>query len=134
MSNIIFDIKEGLTNSEEITVNYDDTAIKYGSGTVEVLSTPAMIGLMEKVAMNCVATLIPEGFITLGTEVNIRHIKATPVGMKVRCEARLLETEGRKLTFEVSAWDEIAQIGIGIHKRYIVNHNEFMNKITKGTK
>lgn len=124
-------LHEGISGNSKIIVTAEDTAAKYGSGLIEVFATPAMIGLMENTAQLSVQQLLPEGAITVGTEVNIKHIKATPVGMEVKCESRLIKIEGKKLVFEVLAWDEIALIGSGLHTRYIVDAKKFMENLSK---
>lgn len=115
----------------EITVSSNDTANYYGSGDLDVYATPAMTALMENAAMNCVNQELPDGFTTVGIEINVRHIRATPVGVKVRAEALLEKVEGKKLIFKVEAYDDMGKIGEGIHKRYIVNSEEFFKKITR---
>lgn len=125
-------IKTGLTHTMEKTVLPEDSASRYDSGLVEVFSTPAMIALMEGTCYRCVLPFLPEGFSTVGVEVNIRHIKATPIGMKVRCEAILKEVKEKRLEFEVKAWDEQGLIGDGKHVRYIIDEKKFLEKI-KGT-
>jgi predicted thioesterase len=122
-------IKAGLEIEIEQIVKQEDTAAAYGSGLVEVFATPAMIALMENAAMKCVLPELPEGFNTVGTEVNIQHIKATPVGQKVTCKATLTEVEGRKLVFHVEAHDENGKIGMGSHTRFIINTEKFMSKL-----
>lgn len=115
----------------EITVNKSDTASSYGSGNLDVYATPAMTALMENAAMNCVNQELPDGFTTVGIEINVRHLRATPVGVKVRAEAILDKSEGKKLIFKVAAYDDMGKIGEGIHIRYIVNSEEFIKKITR---
>lgn len=119
----------GIEGEKEIIVQTEDTAARYGSGLIEVFATPAMIGLMESTAQQSVQHLLDDGLITLGTEVNIRHLKATPVGMKVNCKSKLIAIEGKKLLFEVNASDETGIIGDGTHSRYIVDAEKFMAKL-----
>jgi fluoroacetyl-CoA thioesterase len=126
-----FSIKPGLLYSAEKTVQTEDTAAHYGSGLVAVFATPAMIALMENTAMHVVLPYLPEGYNTVGTEINVKHIKATPVGIRVTCEARLLEVDGKKLVFSLVANDEEGKIGEGTHTRYIINTAEFMKRIEK---
>lgn len=124
-------LNTGLQFELKQTVEYKDTAANYGSGLVEVFATPAMIALMENTCLQCVQTQLEEGFTTVGTSVNIKHIKATPKGLQVRCTATLIEADGNKLTFEVEAWDEDGKIGMGTHKRFIINNAKFMQALSK---
>ncbi|MEE4178105.1 MAG: thioesterase family protein [Bacteroides sp.] len=126
---MVHTLKPGIKGKSSLKVTPKDTAEAYGSGIVAVFSTPAMIGLMENTAHLSVQPFLEEGFITVGTEVNIRHIKATPVGMTVTAECELLEVEGNKLSFRVSAYDEKGQIGMGTHTRYVVHAESFLKKI-----
>ncbi len=125
-------ITPGIENSTTIRVEQKHTASAIGSGLIDVFATPAMIGFMEKTAQEAVQPHIPEGYITLGTTVNIKHIKATPVGQKVTFHARVTEAEGKKITFEVTAHDEHGQIGLGIHKRAVVHTENFMKSLANG--
>lgn len=124
-----FNIKEGMIAIIETRVTENDTASKLGSGNLEVFATPAMIALMENASKSCVDLHLPYGYTTVGIEVSIRHIKASPVGIKIRCEAVLTKVEGKKLFFVVEASDENGKIGEGTHVRYIVNSDEFMKRI-----
>lgn len=122
-------LKEGLSSILDVTVTKELTAMKFGSGDLEVYATPAMIALMENASKEAVTSYLSEGFTTVGIEINAKHIKATPVGMKVKCEAILTKIEGKKLFFNVTAWDETSKIGEGTHVRYIVNNEEFMKRV-----
>lgn len=124
-----FDIKEGISSKKEMYVTENDTASRLGSGNLDVFATPSMIALMENTSKDVVENILPSGFSTVGTEVSIKHIKATPLGMKVSCEAKLEKVEGKKLLYKVEAWDEKGKIGEGTHTRYIINLKDFMNKI-----
>ncbi len=119
------ELKPGLKGSAEILVGTRDTAPHVGSGKIKVLATPVMVGLMEEAALNAVEGLLPAGHQTVGIRLEISHVAATPVGMRVRAHAELLKVEGRKLTFRVSAEDEKEPIGEGVHERIIVNVARF---------
>ncbi|MBZ9606643.1 thioesterase family protein [Clostridium estertheticum] len=126
-----FNFNKDLKFTMEQTIKSSDTAISYGSGNLDVYATPAMTALMENAAMNCVQQNLPDGFTTVGIEISVKHIKATPVGVKVRAEALLSKAEGKKLFFKVEAYDDMGKIGEGIHIRYIVNSEEFMKKTAR---
>lgn len=124
-----YNLKTGIKGYKEMTVVHEATAARYGSGLVEVFATPAMIALMEGTCQFSIQPLLPEGYITVGTEVNIKHLRATPKDKKVWCESELIEVDRRKLTFKVEAWDEQGRIGTGTHGRFIVHGETFMGKI-----
>ena len=124
-----FAIATGTEGKKVITVSADKTAVAYGSGTVEVFATPAMIALMEQTSMESVAAFIPEQYVTVGTEVSIKHFKATLPGKTVSCFSKLILSQGNKLVFEVTASDESGVIGSGTHTRYIVDKLDFINKL-----
>jgi predicted thioesterase len=126
-----FNIEPGIVHIIEKSVTQNDTASSYGSGLIDVYATPAMIALMENTAQSSLKPYLPEGYITLGIEISVKHMKATPVGMKVRCESKLIKVDGKKLYFEINAWDEKGQIGSGSHIRYIVHGEEFMKKLSE---
>jgi fluoroacetyl-CoA thioesterase len=85
---------------------------------------------MENAAWRTVAPHLDEGYVTVGTVVNIRHLAATPIGQKVRAEAELIEVDGRRLVFKVEAYDERQKIGDGQHERFIVKLDKFLSRIT----
>ena len=118
----------GIKGIQEITVTEDKTAKVYGSGTLEVFGTPAMIALMENTALKSVAPYIGEENGTVGTRLDVKHVAATPVGMKVTCETELIQVEGRALTFVVKAYDECGLIGEGTHERFVVMEEKFQAK------
>lgn len=118
----------GTTHSENIVVEHKDTAAVYGSGTLEVFATPAMIALMETTCLKSVANKIGEGNSTVGTKVCVSHLKASPIGSAIRCDATLIEVDRRRLVFEVKCYDGEALIGEGTHERFIVNSEKFMSK------
>lgn len=119
----------GIKGKLEKIVAPKDTATAYGSGLVEVFATPAMIALMENTAHTSLKEYLPEGFLTVGSDVNIKHIKATAVGKKVWALSEITLIEGKKLTFSVEAFDEDGKIGFGTHTRYIVNKQRFMESL-----
>jgi predicted thioesterase len=124
-------LEVGISHEEKKTVEYKDTAANYGSGLVEVFATPAMISLMENTALKTVLPYLEEDHNTVGFEVNIKHLKPTPVGKEVTCRAILKEVDGKKLVFDVEAEDDEGKIGKGSHTRYIINTKKFMQQFDK---
>lgn len=120
-------LKVGLTATVATEVTEANTAIAYGSGGVKVFATPAMIGLMESAALSCVDPLLPTGMATVGTKVEVSHVAATPIGMKVQAQAELLEIDGKRLVFRVEAYDDAGLIGEGKHERFIIDLERFIN-------
>jgi fluoroacetyl-CoA thioesterase len=123
------EIVPGLVGQSEMVVHEENTARHLGSGNVAVLATPEMVRLMEKAAVAAVDHLLPEGYRTVGAEVDVRHLAATPVGMKVRVQAELVAVEGHKLTFRVEADDEVERIGEGEHRRVIIDLERFKARV-----
>ena len=118
-------LKPGLTGESEIVVGTRDTAPHVGSGKIKVLATPVMVSLMEEAALNAVEGLLPPGHQTVGTRLDITHVAATPVGLRVIAKAELTRVDGRRLTFRVWADDDYDRIGEGTHERIIVNVARF---------
>ena len=121
-------LETGMKGRKEIVVTQEKTAKAMGSGTLDVFATPAMIALMETTAFESVAGELEEGSGTVGTALKVKHVAATPVGMKVVCETELVEVDGRALTFSVKAFDEKGLIGEGEHERFIVFNEKFQAK------
>jgi predicted thioesterase len=125
------DIRPGLTGSAELTVGEEHTAPRIGSGKVHVLATPVMINLIEAAALAAIEHLLPPGYQSLGSLLDVRHIAATPVGMRVSAKAVVLEVQGRTVRFDVSASDEKELIGEGIHERVVVNVAKFDQRVQR---
>lgn len=123
-----------IKGNEELLVDENYTAKTMGSGTLEVFATPAMIALMEKTAWKSVQDHLDEGQGTVGIALDVKHVAATPLGMKVRCESLLIQIDGKKLTFSVKAYDEVGLIGEGTHERFIVMNEKFQNKANEKVK
>ncbi len=121
-------LETGIKGEQQVKVVYENSAAAVGSGLLEVFSTPAMIALMEKTASESVQAYLDEGQGTVGTELRIKHLAATPLGMTVRCESELTRVDGRRLIFSVKAYDDAELIGEGEHERFIINNERFMGK------
>lgn len=121
-------MKENIQATVIETVIDSNTALSVGSGSLKVYATPSMLALMEKAACEAITTHLNDGETTVGTLLNVKHLAATPVGMKVTATAKLIERDGRKLSFEVKAYDESGLIGEGSHERFIVLSDRFTEK------
>ena len=118
----------GLKASVKEMVSTENTAAKVGSGSLPVFATPIMVALMEKAACQALEGHLDEGSTTVGTMLNIEHVAATPVGMAVTAESTVTAVDGRKVCFDVAAYDEAGLIGKGKHERFIVNAEKFTAK------
>ena len=123
-----YNMLKGLRHSESLVVEHKDTAAVYGSGALEVFATPAMIALMEKTCLESVADKVGEGNTTVGIAVNIKHLKASPVGSTIRCEAEIVDVDRRRLVFSVKCFEGETLVGEGIHERFVVDSEKFMSK------
>jgi fluoroacetyl-CoA thioesterase len=124
-------LEPGLTGEILRMVTDSDTAAAYGSGLVPVLSTPHLIALMESTSQSVIEPYLDSGQTAVGTHVDMRHLAATPVGMKVRVQAELVEVDGRRLRFHVEAWDELERIGEAEHERFIVDRARFLKRVAE---
>ena len=122
------EISVGMKGSVSTLVEREDTALEVGSGSLLVYATPCMVALMEGAACEAINGALPEDKTSVGIDLTISHIAATPVGMDVRAEAEVTAVEGNILTFQVVAYDEAGKIGEGTHKRAIINTQKFLDK------
>lgn len=122
------EITVGMHGEVSALVEREDTALEVGSGSLLVYATPCMVALMEGAACEAIAPALDEEKTTVGIELSISHISATPVGMDVRAEAQVTAVEKNIITFEVTAYDEQGKIGEGIHKRAVVTSQKFLDK------
>ncbi len=118
----------GIKNTKTDVVTEKNSAKTMGSGLLDVYATPSMIALMEGCCHESITSELEEGWGSVGTSLNIKHVSATPIGMTVRCESKLVKVDGRALTFEVKAYDEKGLIGEGVHERFLIQNEKFMNK------
>ena len=124
-------LKPGLTGRAELVVGEEHTAPRVGSGRVHVLATPVMINLFEAAALAAIEHLLPPGYQSLGTRLDVRHVAATPVGMKVLVSVTVQRIEGRTVLFSVQAHDEKELIGDGTHERVVVNVEKFDQRVAR---
>ncbi|MCJ7434094.1 MAG: thioesterase family protein [Anaerolineales bacterium] len=123
------DLITGLNAEISVIVTESDTAAKWGSGLVPVFGTPALVGLMEATAVKALEGHLPEGQTTVGGHIDVHHLAATPVGMKVRARAELTAIDGRKLTLQIEAWDEVEKIGEAKHERFVIDTEKFITRV-----
>jgi len=121
----------GLTGELEIVVEATDTADAYGNQGVQVLATPRLVSLIEGAAIRAVQPHLEAGASTVGTRIDMKHLAATPVGMRVRARAVLREVEGRRLVYDVEAHDEVEKVAEGTHERFQVSQARFLERIAQ---
>ena len=121
----------GLTATVELIVGESDLAMAFASGAVAVLATPRLIGLLEEAAFEAVQPVLAEGLTTVGVRVDVRHLAATPPGMRVTASAELIEVEARVLRFRVQAHDERELVMEGMHERAVVKRARFLERVAQ---
>lgn len=121
-------IQVGMKATTSTLVEREDTALEVGSGSLLVYATPCMAALMEAAACDAIASGLGESETSVGTELNIQHLSATPVGLEVSAEAEVTEVDGKTVTFSLRAFDEAGEIGKGTHKRVVVGTQRFLEK------
>ncbi len=121
-------LRTGIKGKKEITVTKELTARSMGSGELEVFATPAMIALIEETAWRSVAPELAPGEGTVGTKLDVAHISATPVGLKVTCETEVTLVDRKRIVFQATVFDEAGKIGEGTHERFVVQNDRFLSK------
>lgn len=124
-------IKIGITYNQTMIVENKDTASAFGSGLIDVFATPAMIAFMENTAYKSIESFLPDGDSTVGIEINVKHIKATLPGSVVACHSEVVNVDGKRIFFNITASDEKGVIGTALHTRYIINKHGFLQKISQ---
>ena len=118
----------GIKGIQELTVTKDKCAGALGSGELDVFATPAMIALMEETCWRSIVAELAPGEGTVGTELQVKHLAATPIGLQVRCESELTLVDRRRLVFQVKVYDPFGLVGEGTHERFIIQYERFMQK------
>jgi len=122
-------LRVGLIGESITTVTDKETAMAMGSGRVQVYATPAMIAQMESAAVSAVDPYLPDGMISVGIEIDVRHVAATPVGENITAMAEITRIDGKTVHLEVRVWDERELIGMGKHSRYLIDAEEFLERL-----
>ena len=123
------ELKVGMELKKDYMVTRTETAQAMGSGGLEVLATPILVAWAENAAYEMAELCLPDEQTTVGVNINLNHIAATPVGMKVRIKVVLSNIESRRLDFTVEAWDTVQKIGEGTHQRFVVQKMKFKGKV-----
>ena len=121
-------IEIGIQGHAETLVEKEDTAQAVGSGELLVYATPCMAALMEGAACESIAPFLAGDESSVGTRMELTHSSATPVGMQARAESVVTAVDGRKVTFEIAAYDEAGEIGRAVHERFIIKTERFLEK------
>jgi fluoroacetyl-CoA thioesterase len=123
------ELEPGATNTLTIVVDESMTADRFGNTGVQVLATPMLVNYFELAAHQLAAPALEPGQGTVGSHIDIRHLAATPIGMRVTFRATLTERDGRRLLFQVEAHDDYERVGEGSHERFVVDMQRFMGRI-----
>ena len=121
-------LKIGMSNIVESISTEETTALNMKSGSLKVLATPAMMCLMEQAAAELVEKNLPDDLTSVGISINVAHKAPTPIGLNIKAEAVVINIDGRKISFEVKAYDDVDEIGSGTHERFIVSKEKFQSK------
>jgi predicted thioesterase len=122
-------IQPGMTKEQSYPVAEENAALTVGSGGSRVLATPWMIAFMERVSHRLLCEHLPEGWSSVGIEVDVRHLAPTPVGSTVQVRCRVREVDGLRVLFEVEAWDAVEKVGEGLHRRMAIDEARFLRRV-----
>ena len=125
---VLAKVTMGMTAEKTVTVTSEMTVGHFVADMPQVYATPMMVLHMEMASGSAIASHLPEGFVSVGMDVKVRHLAATPVGRTVRAVSRIIEIGPKSVVFEVEAWDGNRKIGDGTHRRGIVNVLEFEHR------
>ena len=121
----------GMTREDSFPVTIENSAIHIGSGSSRVLATPWMIAFMERVSHRLLTCCLPDGFSSVGTHLDVRHLAPTPVGATVRVRVEVLSLDGNRVYFSIEAWDNLEKIGEGKHERVVIEEARFLHRVEK---
>jgi fluoroacetyl-CoA thioesterase len=121
----------GMTREDSFPVTLENSAIHLGSGSSRVLATPWMIAFMERVSHRLLTCCLPDGYSSVGTHLDVRHLAPTPVGATIRVKAELLSIDGNRIQFKIEAWDDQEKIGEGTHERVVIDEARFLRRVEK---
>jgi fluoroacetyl-CoA thioesterase len=124
-------IHPGMTREDSFEIAVENSAIHLGSGSSRVLATPWMIAFMERVSHRLLTCCLPEGYSSVGTHLDVRHLAPTPVGATLQVRAEVLSIEGGKVYFAIEAWDNLEKVGQGTHERVIIDEARFWRRVEK---
>jgi fluoroacetyl-CoA thioesterase len=124
-------IHPAMTHEDSFPITMENSAIHIGSGPSRVLATPWMIAFMERVSHRLLTCCLPEGYSSVGTHVDVRHLAPTPVGATIRVKAEVLSLDGIRVYFLIEAWDNVEKIGEGKHERVVIDEARFLRRVEK---
>lgn len=121
----------GLKGKQTQLVTMENVASAVGNPGVDVFATPFLVALAEKTCIESIKPHLAQGQSSVGTQVSVKHMAATPVGMNVVCESELIEVDKSRLLFKITAYDDVDQVMEGTHERFVVDFEKFLSKIGK---
>src|SRR5512137_3025190 len=124
-------IHPGMTREDSFPITMDNSAIHIGSGSSRVLATPWMIAFMERVSHRLLTCCLPDGYSSVGTHLDVRHLAPTPVGATIRIRVEVLSLNENRVNFSIEAWDSLEKIGEGTHERVVIDEARFWRRVEK---